>query len=222
MKDKKHMIIIGIVVLVVVIGVFMTIFFLNRNKAKKIEPEGKKTEAGIHYGGNFNEFEYITEETTGEKTDDAEEEETVNLAEVAAEAKKIKEEFEREKTGDVILEDGSLQEKNENSVALNSVKQENDKEQETSQEGNTEPVETMEGGIPIFRSEGYAEHEVLCDAQTREEAEQIAGQIAGTLLSWEHGVATIEIAGSVDDLLAQLEQQGSTLELYRNYYYSIP
>lgn len=222
MKDKKHMIIIGIVILVVVLGVVMTIFFLNRNKTKNIESEGKKTEAGIHYGGNFNEFEYIPEETTGEKAEYAEEEETVNLTEVAAEAEKIKEEFEREKPGDVILENDSPQGKNENSAALNSVRQENNKEQETNQEGNAGPVETMEGGIPILRSEGYAEHEVLCDAQTREEAEQIAGQIAGTLISWEHGVATIEIAGSVDDLLAQLEQQGSTLELYRNYYYSIP
>ncbi len=73
-------------------------------------------------------------------------------------------------------------------------------------------------GIPVIQSSGYAEHEVLCDAETQEIAESIATQISGSLLSWQNGVAKIKIEESVDDLLLRLESEGSDLELYRRYY----
>lgn len=218
------MIIIGIVVLIVIFGVFMAIFFIRRNQIENIKGEGKGSEAGIWYGGNFNEFQYIPEESeeTGEESDtDEAETESVNPDEAASEAEKIKEEFEKNKPGDVISEDMEQQEIG-NSIVTDAMKAENTETEGENPQESMEPADTTDEGIPLLQSDGYAEHEVLCVVQTMEEAEQIAGQIGGTLLEWENGVAKIEIEGSVDDLLEQLEQQGSTLELFRNYYYSIP
>lgn len=83
-----------------------------------------------------------------------------------------------------------------------------------------ETAEVSEVEVITVTSTGYAENEVLCNAESREAAENVAAQISGTLLSWEHSVATIRIEGSVDELLERLEQQGSSLNLYKNYYYN--
>lgn len=82
-----------------------------------------------------------------------------------------------------------------------------------------ETVDASEFEVITITSTGYAENEVLCNTESREEAENVAAQISGTLVSWEHNVATIRIEGSVDELLERLEQQGSSLNLYKNYYY---
>lgn len=71
--------------------------------------------------------------------------------------------------------------------------------------------------VTPIKTNGYKEHEVLCNAQSKEEAEHIANAISGTLLSLNQGTAIIQIEESVDDLLARLEQEGSELQLYRHY-----
>lgn len=71
--------------------------------------------------------------------------------------------------------------------------------------------------IRPIKSNGYKEHEVICDAQSQEAAKSIADEISGTLLSWNNGTATIQIEESVDELLDRLEREGSNLELYRHY-----
>lgn len=82
-----------------------------------------------------------------------------------------------------------------------------------------EGVNASEIGVVTYQSKGYAQDEVLCNVGSQEEAESVAAQISGTLLSWEHGVAAIKIETPVDDFLEGLEQQGSSLNLYRHYYY---
>lgn len=86
-------------------------------------------------------------------------------------------------------------------------------------EEDGEIADASEIGVVVYESKGYAQDEVLCNADSQEEAESVAAQISGTLLSWEHGVAAIRIGTPVDDLLESLEQQGSSLNLYRRYYY---
>ena len=71
--------------------------------------------------------------------------------------------------------------------------------------------------VTPIQTNGYKEHEVICDAQSEEEAEYIANAISGTLLLLDQGTAVIQIEESVDELLARLEQEGSTLRLYRHY-----
>lgn len=83
-----------------------------------------------------------------------------------------------------------------------------------------ETADSSEAEIVAIESTGYAEHEVLCNTESREEAENIAAQISGTLVSWEHSIGTIQIEGTVDELFERLEQQGSSLGLYKNYYYN--
>ena len=73
-------------------------------------------------------------------------------------------------------------------------------------------------GFVIIQPSGYYPNRVRCDAESMEAAESIAKQISGTVLSCEQGTAVIEITGSVDELLATLEQQGSELHLYRCYF----
>lgn len=82
-----------------------------------------------------------------------------------------------------------------------------------------ESVDASELGVVTYQSKGYAQDEVLCNVDSQEEAESVAAQISGTLLSWDHGVAAIRIGTPVDDFLESLEQQGSSLNLYRHYYY---
>ncbi len=236
-RKKIYMIVLGIVALAVVGAVIL----LPKNPEGDLKVEGmitgKADEMGIQYGGNFNEFEfqYSTQEDTEEteitepdEIDQGEDtiidtidienniepegldiDESAGLEELSAEVERIKEEFNQNKQGDILSHNAQ-----ENEVTL--VKQAEVKQSDTM--NSDEELDMNQLGIPVIQSSGYAEHEVLCDAETQEIAESIATQISGSLLSWQNGVAKIKIEESVDDLLLRLESEGSDLELYRRYY----
>lgn len=232
------MVILGVIAAVVAIAVPVAVFSLQKSPSPEVDSElkveGKQDEAGIYYGGTFDEFQYITEEEmesseterASELLDDQgtvldeDKEETMTYDETETDLDKIKEDFEREKSRIIPKEtvkgkiNISQTDKSEPEVGdiIEGLANEENSEDDTVSEG-----EVYHMDVPVFHSNGYAEHEVICDAESQEEAEQIASRISGTLLSWQNNVAKIQIEGSVDELLEQLEQQGSDLMLYRNY-----
>ena len=232
MKNRKMMLMI-VAVFVIIVAVAAGVCFWRTGsqiESQELVFDGNADEEGIHYGGSFDEFEYLTE-------DEAEVDETKpdnqtnkiqgdNAAfETTDEAVPANEnpmasmtdsndiEAELIRQGKIIKEDDEElnQFKFDNSVG-------DDKQ---NQEENQSEADANENDIPIFDSNGYEEHQVICDAESLEEAEAIASKISGVVLSCDHGVATIQIEESVDSLLQRLEEQGSELELYRNYKYSI-
>ena len=213
---KKQIIIMGIIVLIVIILVAVLVIFIQKGKGPNIDittQEDLSERMGIDYGGSFNEFD--TDVEPGDDTEGPTEEE------LQKQTKQIQEEFEANLEGDVIDAEGNVKGNVEGKKdsSFSSLKPSKDATNE--HEAELEYDEENNMGLPVFDNSGYAENEVLCDAATWEEAEEIAKQISGTVLSCENGVATIQIEGSVDALLENLEKQGSTLELYRNYYYSV-
>lgn len=90
-------------------------------------------------------------------------------------------------------------------------------EVDDSESSATDGSDEERSDVRPIKSDGYKEHEVICDAQSQEAAKSIADEISGTLLSWNNGTATIQIEESVDELLDRLEREGSNLELYRHY-----
>lgn len=226
MRNKRKMIIIGGAAFALIVAASVTGLLIYNNSVKAEEFDdgiGVGTELGIHYGGEFDEFADISED---DESGDMPEENQVENAfieklergdfEVSESGKadlmKILDEHQKE------LDEADFGKKDEdsreNAVLYNDV--------DSLQEGtNAETSGTEKMGDSMIETDGYAEHEVICDAGSREEAESIASQISGTLLSWDYGVATIQIEGSVDELLNQLEQQGSNLLLYRNYNYKM-
>lgn len=235
------MIVLGIVALAVA-GV---VILLPKNPKEDLKVEGmitgKADEMGIHYGGDFNEFEfqYRTQEDTEESETETSElneinqgediiddaidlednteiegsdiDESAGLEEISSEIERIKEDFNQNKQGDILNHNAQ-----ENEVTL--VKQAEMKQFDSVESDEEAEADMNLLGIPVIQSSGYAEHEVLCDAETQEMAENIAAQISGSLLSWQNGVAKIKIEESVDDLLLRLENEGSDLDLYRRYY----
>lgn len=223
MDKKKMIIIIGAVVgilMVVVAIICVSAFALRANKAEISPVEGANLagEMGIGYGGDFNEFDTDMEESDEEEVY---EEEVPTKEEMEEEGERIRKEFEESKSESITDENGNIRE--DRGDEFGSLKKpENTLESSENVDGEPAMGEDGEIVLPVFDSEGYAEHEVLCDAATWEDAEKIATQISGTVLSCENGVAIIQIEGSVDELLEELERQGSELQLYRNYYYSVP
>lgn len=231
MDKKRVIVIVSAVILIIVILVVIMMFWKKgsvEHSGGKIE--GSADEMGIHYGGSFNEFQYQ------EETENSEEESTeVDLDGVAAEIKDIEAEFKKDLPGDILKEDEEELEKG-NRVSERSVVNSNNREEKESENiGVASDRAVVETDVPmeeaeddgeitphIIQSSGYAEHEVLCDAESLEAAESIAAQIGGVVLTCQDGVATIQIEEHVDTLLERLEQQGSSLELYRNYYISAP
>ena len=227
MRDKRKMIIIGAVVLIIIVLVVVFVVVKKSSEEKSgMQPAGEKNEMGIQYGGDFNEFQYIDEE---ESETASEETESVNIEELKAMDQKLEEEYIKNKTKAVASgeADGVDKISQKRGLAQPESTQEETDTQENVEENTEEAVKVNEdvvSGDVISgqKSSGYAEYEVLCDAETQADAEAVAAQIGGTVLECKDGVAVIKIAENVDDLLARLEQQGSSLELYRNYNISIP
>lgn len=224
MINKKKMIIIGGAALVLIAAVSVTVSLIHNNskRAEELELTGVGDELGIHYGGSFDEFADASEEdvesdASGENWEDDVLEESLEsgnfeISESGKEALKKTLDERRKELGEADLtgQNGNARDKIELHNSADSLPEGTDIEKN---EG------TEELGNLMLETDGYAEHEVICDAESREEAESIASQISGLLLSWDYGVATIQIEDSVDELLDRLEQQGSNLVLYRNYNY---
>lgn len=211
MKKMRWIIpIIGVVVVIVIVG------FLFASK-KGNEEMKKAMELGsggsIYYGGDFDEFEYQTGDSDedNEKPMDKEErqKEIENLKEKAVkDAKKeisIEPEVREEVT--VILEDdGNIISEDSTEEATGDVEE---------AEGVSESGE-FEKKIP-FDLNDYEHDKVIFVAETREEAEDVAKQIGGTVISYEKETAIIQISEDVDTLLQRLESQGSSLVFMRKY-----
>lgn len=225
------MFIFGGAVLVIVIGIAI-VFSIHKSPEDisdlKVENE-RGEEMGIHYGGDFDEFQYFEDEDTqesmsGDGLTDVENQMTVEtidegLGQEIENVDKIREEFEQNKPGEVIT--GDLENLSILNGNLQAAEYKNETEvlsQELETAPETEAVLVDDAFlVSVGKSDGYEEYKVICDAESRENAEEIAREISGTLLSWEHGVATIQIEENVDELLERLEQQGSSLELHRKY-----
>lgn len=217
MRNKRKMIILGGAAFALIVAVSVTASLIHNNSVEAEEfgdGIGAGDELGIHYGGSFDETTGtyrdghepdVSERGPGNDSDDIsgiESEETPDEM-----LKKMKEAAE----GDIYEEAGSK----DRIVLYNSDSAEDLELTEAVDIDENEAVVRMDDfGYEI---DGYAEHEVICDAGSQEEAENIASQISGTLLSWNEGVATIRIEGSVDELIERLEQEGSNLMLYRKY-----
>lgn len=249
MKNMKILAVVGVAVVVlaavaVISGVSKKKQEPDILASESLAIESRADEMGIHYGGTFNEFEYqpdggsenAAESDTSELESSGEVEQSETMTEdmttkdkagenglgddedIEVPLEQIKDDFEKEKeNGRINAEkiDGLQLADNQPSTVQEDSSQDSNAEESLEDDG----TELQLSGIPIYKSKGYAEHEVICDAETQEQAEQIAARISGTLLSWENNVATIQIEGSVDDLLDQMDKEGSDLYLYRKYYY---
>lgn len=207
MKDKKHMVIAGVAVLAVVLVAGVAVMHGKTGRSMDSDSDLLSSELknGIDYGGTFDEFQSMHEEDELETSDSDEM--------VAEEIKKLK----KSRTGDVFKGENLTK---DTPVKVDTVSYENNEEQENVEEvSDTVENELELTDMTAHRSSGYAEHEVLCDAQSEGEAEEIANQISGTLLSWKYGTATIQITDSVDEFLERYEQQGGDIKLYRKYYF---
>lgn len=224
--EKKNLMMIVVtgllVVLAVVVGVRLWMHKSQTMESQELVSSMQADEAGINYGGNFDEFQYISEETSSEESD-------------SEERQSADEKSERQENNSVVEKAESTFSGNENDVV--SMPDEKELEERLIEQGEIIPDEEFnqirpenssnpgetndDDDIPIFKSDGYEEYQVVCEAESYEEAEAIAAQISGTVLSCEYGIAVIQIKESVDSLLQRLEDQGSNLELYRNYKYSI-
>lgn len=203
------MVIAGVAVLAVVLVVGVAAG-RNLSTARSIAKEDVKSSElthGIHYGGNFNEFQNLTKQDSESDDFELEPEETKESL------IKEMEEAEKNNPGDIYGEEGGKIRQRDDLFEGEAPALEENTEEEIDETGFTGSVD-----IPVYTSKGYAEHEVICDAQSQEEAESIASQISGTLLSWKNGVATIQITDSVDIFLEQYEQQGGETKFYKRFY----
>lgn len=223
MKEKKQLILIGAVVLAVIVLVVVCVF-VRKQTREPLEGmnSGKADRMGIDYGGDFNEFQYINEETR----ETSEETEQLSQDEMEALDKKIREEFEKKTNGAENIE--KLEKLEIDNVNIDSEDTDAEEKPDESdgftaeQWKEAEDDEDIEIVIQGKPTEGYAEYEVVCDVATQADADAIAAQIGGTVKECHDGMAVIMIKENVDELLARLEQQGSSLELYRHYYISAP
>jgi len=143
---------------------------------------------------------------------------------LAEEGDELKEEFSRNFKQDVLDEEGNVTEQRRDESTTLKANQNISivpSESEEMELDNTEFEEDDEEEFVLtpMEAQGYAEYEVVCDVAGMEEAEAIAEQISGTVTEVENGVATIQISVHVDELLNQLESQGSTLKIHRKYFY---
>lgn len=218
MRNKRKMIILGGAAFALIVAASVTVSLIRNNSVEAEEFDdgiGVGDELGVHYGGSFDEttgtyrdghVPDVSEQGSGKDSDD--------ILDIEAEetpAERIKKMDETATEGDIYEGVGS-----KDRIVLYDNDSAKDLElTEAVDIDENEAVEIMDDFG--YETDGYAEHEVICDAGSQEEAESIASQISGTLLSWNEGVATIRIEGSVDELLERLEQEGSNLMLYRKY-----
>ncbi|MCH5248806.1 MAG: hypothetical protein J1E98_02680 [Lachnospiraceae bacterium] len=225
MRNKKKMIAIGGAALALIAAAAVTVSLVHRNSGDGatldvVGDNGSKL--GIGYGGHFDESANNTgmdQESDGEDYDEIGEKDDGELSEddIEADLARVKEEAAKNREGIFYGEEG----KSYGEVDLYKPKASDSSDNTTGEsysEETDEEANLNELGITIYDTKGYAENEVICDAQSMEEAESIASQISGKLLSWNNGVAIIQIEESVDEFLERLEQQGSSLELHRHYY----
>lgn len=200
MKKVKGPVIAAIVIILIVI-VVMVVLSLKKTQANSIGDDIKpKEERGIHFGGTFDEFQYFEEETESETI--------LSREEILSEVDKKREEFFENAPGDIIKEE-------DNESNMNRIKKKDTVEKpdsETMENENKEP-----GHASVIKFEEYSENIVLYKTESMEEAQAVAEQIEGTVLSCENGMATIQINEHVDILLERLESQGSELILFKKY-----
>ena len=75
-------------------------------------------------------------------------------------------------------------------------------------------LENMKPGID------YVENQLVALADDKKEAEEIATRVGGTLITFNQGVATIEITDTVYDVLLRLTTEQNPPEVYPSYIYS--
>ena len=199
-KKVKGPIIAAIVIILMVI-VVMVVFSL-RGRQVNITDDGikLKEEHGIHFGGTFDEFQYFEEDET---------ETVLNREEILSEVEKKREEFLENAPGDIIREE-------DEETNMNSIK----KIQNTEEAPDVQITEDENGEFKLdsgLKLDGYSENEVLYETTSMEDAQTVAAQIGGTVISCEQGMALIQISEHVDVLLERLEKEGSELILYRKY-----
>ncbi len=229
----RRVIMIGTAILLFAV-VSVAAVVIHRKSAGNLELETEfqddSARMGIDYGGTFDEFNYNPDEKDdiemeGDDLEDTQSDEgdyaEMEPNELLAELRK-----QRELEGGGIKRNRSAQTNIPDSNSSEAARAKSDDstnddfvDNYDDFEDDGEAVDISELGIVTYESKGYAQDEVRCNVDSREEAENVAAQISGTLLSWDNGVATIKIEGSVDEFLEKFEQQGSSLHLYRNYYY---
>lgn len=216
MRNKKKMIAIGGAALALIVAAAVTVSLVHRSSGKSltIDASGSKND---EYSTGVTHATEITPEVEIEKYDEAyviDSEDVQNRDVLDA---RIEEEMKAKREGVIFGEEDDTQR-----IASHTLAAPGSADPDSVDTG-TDDGEEVEGeadlSVGVYRSQGYSDNEVLCEAESEEEAESIAAQISGTLLSWEHGVAAIKIDESVDSLLEKLEQQGSSLQLYRKYYH---
>lgn len=218
--NKKRIVIIGAAVLFL-IAVSAAALVIHRNSVEQMEMDTQvqsdKDRIGIDYGGGFDEFDYDPEDNSETDGDDWDESQSDYENAVNMTSDELKDELSRRR------EENGFGRKNVGAAEINVQSDEDNTDYDDFIEDDFEEtdgaVDISELGIVTIESKGYSQNEVLYNAESQEDAESVAAQISGKLLSWENGVAAIQIDGSVDELLEDLERQGSSLYLYRNYYY---
>ena len=200
-KVKGPLAIVAVLILVVIVVMIVLFSFRDRQIDLTDDTIKMSEEQGIHYGGTFDEFQYFEEET-----------ETETVVDVENMVSEMEREFRENAPGDIIRE--------EDDDKINSMKQEQSKGQESAIiiEGEDGELEFAN----MIQSDGYSENEVLYETTSMEDAQAVAIQISGTVLSYEYGMATIKINEHVDTLLERLESEGSELILYRKYHIAAP
>jgi len=212
---KKKTMIIGIAIFLILIITIIIVLIVKNQNSYTVNPDFEAdTQMGIHYGGDFNEFDTsVADEEERELQKQAEEKRETFKKEV----EEGKREF-LESKKDIVID--------ENGVEIEGASKEQIGKIEVVVSDEAPEIELNEEGeyevaSPSFATSGYSKNEVLCEADTMAEAEEVAAQIKGVLLSYENGLATIQIEGDVDELLADLESKGSELVLYRKYNYTL-
>lgn len=230
MKDHKRMVIwIGAMVVLLIAASTAVIFAGKRDDFEGdilVNEAGNRFgyQTGIHYGGDFDEFgNYHNNPDSPEAADpEISEDESADPEKTP---KELLSEMDTENIKRRIMSE-------ENNIPLGSIEEyapdtlDSDVSGSDRNRTDNSGIEILHSGeikdvsdITVSESKGYYNDEVVCDAASQEEAERIASQISGTLLSWDNGMAVIQIKSPVDEFLEQLEQEGSDLQLYRHYYF---
>lgn len=213
---------VGIGILIVAVIIIVTVIIINRKKVSEITEfntdKNYSDEMGIHYGGSFNEFitnpyDQETEESQKENDFQTKEDAESFLKEEHAKIESIREAQKdvNEAQREAANLDGFME---QDGTVPSGTELPAEEAKTTNENGETEIVISGDWKVQM---DGYEKHQVVCDAIHMGEAEDIASQIGGKVLSCEGGTAIIEITKDVDELLAELEKQGSDLKLYRKY-----
>lgn len=94
------------------------------------------------------------------------------------------------------------------------IGEENDSADRNANNTQLNQLENMKPGID------YVENQLVALADDKKEAEEIAARVGGTLITFNQGVATIEITETVYDVLLRLTTEQNPPEVYPSYIYS--